>query len=1175
MNAEVSIEAQIYELLLKSGPLSVDVLALIIGSTVDEIAEILESMAEKGYVIKLDKKKYVAIPKLTEILKHVKTLKKQLRTVGENLRDSIGNIEARMDKSYSKIADVLLEKLNNIVRTVDSMLEEITKVYKEAISKNLEAMRLITNAMIGVADKLRSSVESLRGSQKKISTDIKNLEGQLTRATMQRIQDMMSVTKGELEELSRSSVEAISSSYEEFAKSLDSLQQAFIVNIRKIGDATKKVIVLIGDMVSKIRNLADEVLSKISGELKAVGEAIPEELVQYLSEMMRKELTDIERVVDTYRDMVIAQIKNIASKRDEALGTLKSNITKLIQEIDSKFGELDETFRQNIQKQLDDLFSRAAARISESKEALERSLRNTETVMRNTLESIRNTMLSNMDKIKDSIGIGMAEIFSARLRELKRGVDSLSGIPMDLEASIRDITSSMDIQIETVSRRLSDDVDKFLSQLGGRLEETQKILSERIQVAAQKISSAETLEPMEEIVAKTIDSVMEKLNSILISLFDDLIEDIQNLLESGLSAAEKYILEKQTSSSTRSRARRKAQLEKNLSESINMVKNQLFGRLDTHKQKILGTLKEQLAIYGSGMSRILLDNAKSLVEQLKRIIIAEIGEAESAIRDEITWLNSEANSRIKLLLDRISRSLGDIRNLINQKLQSVSSNIEKSIKEQAEIMSKSISEFEAGMNEYKKKQKKVIEEMEEEFRRAFEENFASIKSTIDTAIGRMEDIFRSLEESSVTRKSTILKIVEDEMEGIRTKLRAEIATRIDGTIDEINHFSETIENVVRESFKNIDEGCISLKNSLQELVESVKKAASDRVAARIASMVDRIGASIESEKTRMIDVLTNTQETIQSSLLEKIRDIDKVVDEMGAEADKIRNVLRDSIERVKQPIIQSYEQSTKKILDTIESAGNTLREEISKEMQDFGSESQKILMGMNQKLESFETTLQKDIIVPHQESIGSISKSLGDLESGLRKQIETLRTPIENILREVRTILEQEKNESRKALNEIFSIVTDMINSMQEEADKIPSSFMRTIQQYVEEIKERPKGVLVSYGRKVLNTIMRLMIESAKESVIIVAPIIDKALEEILESVDIQALLEVYTKSKPEKIFGRAFVVVVPGLPDNLTIVSRDNKETLIILENKERKHIGIIVEEIPLTKLILGLIKQ
>jgi len=1174
MSLETNVEAQVYELLLKSGPLPPKVLALAIGIQVEEIISILDEMAKKGFVIRLDGERYVAIPKITEVLDQIDILKRDLGAIEKALKEGIGSLEVKLGESYAKIADVLFEKLNNVIRMIDSILEETTKAYRETISKNLEAMNLVTAAMMSIADHLRKSIDNLKGSQKKMSTDIKNLEDTLLRVTAQNIQSVASMARSELEELSRSSVEVITSSYEEFERSIDSLQEAFINNIKGVGEATKKIIVLIGDMVSKIRILVDGVLSTISKELESLGESIPDELIRFLSEIMSKEIVDIEQAVGEYRNSVVAQIKNVVAKQDEALRILNTNITKLIQDIDPTFDKLGEEFQQRIQKQLDETFERAITRIEESREALERSLKNIKTVARNVSESLKSTVLSNLEQVVESMNIGVAETLTVRLRDIRRSIELLTHVVVDLDAKLRALSTHISTQIESMNTKISDDINRFLSQLRKRLEGTQNMLSRSVQAVIQKIPSREVLEPIESSIRSNIDAIVEKLSSTLISIFNELLSDIGGIVEERLSRMEKPVTRK-TTRSTKSRGRsRRPKTGTRPSLDIKAIKDQILELLEGYKKRITTIIQEQLGIYGSGLVDIVLNNVRLIVEDLKQATMAKIRETESAIRDEIIWLGSEASSRMKLLQDKINTMLGEMRSSVNTQLKTVVVEVEKSLKEKVEMLNRNVDSLDAGINEFKRKQLSRIEEMRSGLSNAFEESLSPLISAMNAALERIDGTFVALKDLSTSRKNTIMKAIEEEMEGVKTKLRTEIATRIENTIEEIDKFSGTMEAAVQEALKNIDEGCDVLRGSLRELVESVKKAVSERVSTKIALMVDRVEATIESEKNKIMSTLGETQEEIQNALLEKISDIDRIIEETDVEADRIRSSLKDAIEKIKQPIIETYGESTKRIVETIESTGDALRQEISRSMQTFELESQKVLEGMDRELESFEAAFQKDVITPHQESIGRISKSIGDIESQLREQVGTLRTPISNILSEIKGVLEQEKVETLDSMTKIISTITEKINDIVEATDRIPSSFMKAIETYVKEIRERPKGVFLSYGRKVLNTIMRLMIESAKESVIIISPIIDRALEEMLESTKTSVLIEIYTKSKPEKQLGKAFITRVPSLPDNIVIVSKDETETLIILENKDKKYVGIIVEDIPLTKLLLGLIK-
>ncbi|MCR8487126.1 MAG: hypothetical protein NDP22_01785, partial [Crenarchaeota archaeon] len=193
----------------------------------------------------------------------------------------------------------------------------------------------------------------------------------------------------------------------------------------------------------------------------------------------------------------------------------------------------------------------------------------------------------------------------------------------------------------------------------------------------------------------------------------------------------------------------------------------------------------------------------------------------------------------------------------------------------------------------------------------------------------------------------------------------------------------------------------------------------------------------------------------------------------------------------------------------------------------------------------------------------------------IKEQSRMLETHITSARDELKALLEREELDIRERTDEILTGVASKAGRVVEWSDKVASSILNAIQQYASEIKSRPKGVFIYYGREVLNTLLQSMIDSARRYVLIITPVIDEALEKILlESSNKQAIIEIYTGLGEKRVIGNAFVATMTHVPEGVTVVVKDDKESVILLE-KDSAYIGAIFEDVDLSKLLSALRRQ
>ncbi|MCR8454187.1 MAG: winged helix-turn-helix transcriptional regulator [Crenarchaeota archaeon] len=1166
-----SAEAQIYRLLLESGPLTADLLARILGLSSDVVNSTLDEMIKKGYIARFDDGRFFALPRLTESLEFINVLKEELKKIEEKLKESFHELREQISESHAKFADLLVSRTDSAVRSIHNMLDEVIEIYKGAASKNLEAIQSLKDTVEKILDILNENIKSLETLQEAMHTAVENLEKKLSQTTEESVLSLLSTSKSEIEHIKTDFTKTMASIHETFERCIKHLHDTYTSNLVVIKDFVKEAIAVLSDMVLSVRNAVEKAMSEVSDKLKLTGETKLDELVHLLSEIINEEFAELERAIETYRSTTVTQIKNAISKQDELLSLLRMNIAETIKKIGPKFDEVCAVSEQNMWKQLDEILNHITMKISYQKDLFSGDLASLDSTITSTMESIKKPIINSLDNLIDAASSETSKVLSTWTKEFKQSIGELSNAYASILVSVGNVIKDLDAQVESSVKEIDDGINRLIEHFRDRLRKTHNALSKNIQKAIKELSKPQVKKSIEEKVIETINPLIEKLNSELSSLFVKFIDDIKEDLKKSLfSEFEKG--EAQASSATEGSEEKRPEFS---SEYIASVKDRLFMELEDDKKRIKDTMKDLLTTYGSNFSSILTDHIMLLIESFKQQLTSQISDTETLLKDNILWLDSEVCGELKLLLSYVNKCFHEFQNIVSNQLTLISSNLEKNMGGGLRALDNSIAGLQAGFDNYRETLESMINNRKDEIDGMFKDGTTVIKTAVNNCLREIESGMKSLSDFVNARKGALLEAINGSLNDIKMKFKAGLAASSEGASWEIDNTSKTLLDILQGVHKNVDENYSRYRDLLQGLSESTRKAVMEAISSKITLTVSELTSFISNKEAETLDVITRMHENTHNYVINKISRIDEVASKVDSETSNIKNEFEDSSKQVEKQTIQLYDSYAEKISGAIESMRNMLLQEIASDTNALKSKSQEIFKNYDQGLKTIRETLRDKISSAHQETVNIISKSIDEASTKIKEQSRMLETHITSARDELKALLEREELDIRERTDEILTGVASKAGRVVEWSDKVASSILNAIQQYASEIKSRPKGVFIYYGREVLNTLLQSMIDSARRYVLIITPVIDEALEKILlESSNKQAIIEIYTGLGEKRVIGNAFVATMTHVPEGVTVVVKDDKESVILLE-KDSAYIGAIFEDVDLSKLLSALRRQ
>ena len=190
-------------------------------------------------------------------------------------------------------------------------------------------------------------------------------------------------------------------------------------------------------------------------------------------------------------------------------------------------------------------------------------------------------------------------------------------------------------------------------------------------------------------------------------------------------------------------------------------------------------------------------------------------------------------------------------------------------------------------------------------------------------------------------------------------------------------------------------------------------------------------------------------------------------------------------------------------------------------------------------------------------------------EDRFMDDLKSLKTPISNIINS----LTKDLDAKRTKINELVVKLVRHTNTVFTEAisylDTLPKEISRSLTDYISAINVRPKGIFLLYDYEAILATIKAMLSRTKKAAIIIAPAIDEPMLEILNSLRSNILVELYCRTKISDLPANVSLIKRKNIPQRVYIIARDEKEALWIVENKEKRYIGILLEDIPIESLI------
>lgn len=973
----------------------------------------------------------------------------ELKEIMGGLSLKLNTIQETMTKGYdvnfTEVKD-LLEELTQITQSAKASLEQSSKYEILGVKANIEDLsKKLNEVEENISAKTQSNVtqiatlfveltkdfgnykellnESTRKNFDAVSLCINNLNQQIE-GTKDLFNEEMQSNFSQLEETISNLPEIIKENQSIFENEKKTLIEE---NSKNIQEVNEKVQGLIKNIIAKDSSFKEEVLFEFSG-VKSTLEILKEDVLRAnnevddnLTNQIAEFVENIEQAVGRYDEKTNSalislqgsltdyfdSVKQITlqsnSKIDNSIreaSDIKAEIISLkgkiaeVQE-DSAVSDLAQGLNQKFDELLVDLTQLEEKSSAENSEYLQGLLSKIEEkfdLTYSVLKELRNygsaqtrditeDIDEKADVIKTQLNLISTDIINilssrtgeilSKLSSVNEAVDAVNNI--GLEEFFVDIKSKLETGYFTMISVIKQDIEKINEGQLDKLATDFDNLNEKLDKILFRVASDNTKEIVElkTILTERVDNIAS-INSVL--------EVVLNRLEEINTTSHSNI------------------------DSIYEVKNELVERLNVFEESLLQAQDEsqsgffsKIAEFQNRKTAAIFDKIDESQSAASSELLSKISEIQNS--ENIPVLNKieDAQNETMTSLHELNENVSEIAQTINISTQEVFNDVKESIEDQIKTFEDAllqtqfttrtalldkISEVQSNTKSDLSEVKQNLTETIDDFYSSSQEFFEDVKTEITSKISSLEEMF--LNSQDETRETLLEKVVEGQ-DRTRNELLYGVKENISGVTEELYESTQSVLSGIRTEI-------IGKINILEEtLINSQDDSHTDFVEKLTQSQQEAKEVVLE----KVEEILSGVAKIKDSSSTEFLygfkESLIETIDEFSASTQELLSNTRigisDSIELLKESLLESQEELQNAIMDKISDAQYDVKESILDKIADSKNE----ILNEQDQIKSDILAEIKDDLSNVTDDFTAISKeAFADTESNIIEKVESV-----------------------------------------------------------------------------------------------------------------------------------------------------------------------------------------
>ncbi len=1048
----------LYLLLLRQGPKSIDELEYILKIPRETIEGYLAKLTKHELVIKMDNKYYPLVgihkffeevtPLATDFLAKIEeskslidraesllmnSKKKLLKELSKTLESQISDMTKKIQKAFSEMMDNLKSLSLNVQEIVD-----IIKNYDEKVSSDISSF---------VSD-IEASILQLNNTLSQVQTEILNLISKKIRDVINELDSLLSKSISQLESNLQVHKNNISTLISDLLTLIETNYGTLEDKIAKFRDDTLSVLQDQKDKMEQLGIIIDDALKAHTSEFSEKIHLLNKELSGILSELSSDIKQSIERFASTARRKISGLESTVRSVLMSVIDTAMQQFNVEATNLYKDFSQKLESMKNELISAKDEVVNMMIENISGMKNRVENTFKKVKMDLTNCSQEIITMISEKADEINNLIS-NFIEFSIETLLEITKNYEDL--IRHELESLYGEILNERRDLIEYFNRNFAV-LNEKLQELGKGVKEYNNTLAK-----------------------KTVEKIRGHYEEISTQV-DEIIDDYNEKIEKEMQAFSTRILSDFGKNIARSIIGIKRDRDSTV-KALRGIYNDVSGLQESVKKVLSGEVTQDKKFLEE-----IHDKLKKLSGRLKKLMLT-VDNLSIRREDELSKIKHAAD----LLISDATKSFTE--DLLTNFLNSLKESVKKYIKARVEDLE---NDFKAGLERLHEKVSREISWINASFNTMLGE----LKNRIERGDQAIFGVFDSISRRSIDIGRNTISEREKESEAIQTRIRRELT----GLIQKLN---QLLTEKFNEMIEDIDVVTSDISNMFGDVNSSIRKLSDETLNASI-SVIDRIDIDIHNALDTYVKTINDSLEKFKVTSTKKVQSI---IEDINTVLTKYQTKFNEktigTMDQLRGKINSMVEELATLIDDTFAKISTNVHSNINRYLGDFDGIKniiEKDILSINEVIKTQFNGHKENIISLQKESTGVFDKLIMDMRNNYKGIVEFFS-------KESRWTDEQFKNNIINTINKMYEDIKMTYEIGKEKIQKITEETKTWHQKLISNVTALNKTCKKTSGAlsKEINGITKEMMQ-AKERY-------DKTLEELFDETIQKIRSEILDKS--------------------------------------------------------------
>ena len=587
---------------------------------------------------------------------------------------------------------------------------------------------------------------------------------------------------------------------------------------------------------------------------------------------------------------------------------MKNNIATIMNTLSSEYKKVLQSSLDKATKHISDLERGVLSRIDETADILSKTESWLDTTVKDIMDTAESVFKSYSTSLRDNILGGLDNTMNSTMKLLRDYSDEMTNVYSCIGQILHNLGITAKDRINNIASDIEKSINNALPVIAERLKMIQDTINRTLKSVEDAINIEAILENVSRSMSEFVDPFFQKLQEILLTTIETIYPSIE-----------------QPAKKTRQKIRRRKQKQDADTEetSQSMDRGASDNRTEKHTRVQTSTihniLSREVNKLREHITAIIMNSIRNSLEKVKRNIISIIGDAITKTSNDLIWISSELDSRIRLFGDRISTQISELNDMMREKIHETNSAIEKILDTQLNKLKDISNTIKTRYGSLRDAYQKNIEKFSSDSHTLLRDNVERMKNSVKSGISKVTQSISSMKDNISNKLGEFSRAIKDGVTRMGLHMDIMLDKHFTEILNELSGHHDTLNNIIKNTISSIESLFETLGAKLENTFMGLRDNLSQKIVSTTTATLDRVIDNIEKSRNELLGRIGTEHEGLQNALFDRIRNFDKLSEDITEEFRKLENNICSAFGDMKTSIMNIHKSMTEDIRKSIES----------------------------------------------------------------------------------------------------------------------------------------------------------------------------------------------------------------------------------------------------------------